>query len=68
MGIIIMVIGGWAFMIFAWAMPAFVTIIMSNVTNWIGHMQSFPGNYRTYNLKDKSVIIVGPASYMKNSF
>jgi len=53
--LLLWVIGGWAFMIFAWAMPAFVTIIMSNVTNWIGHMQSFPGNYRTYNLKDKSV-------------
>lgn len=48
-------VGGWTFMVFAWAMPAFVTIMMSNVTNWIGHMPNFPGNYRTYNLKDMSV-------------
>lgn len=48
-------VGGFYLMIFLHWAPAFVTAIMSNVVNYVGHKPSWIGSYRTYNLNDQSV-------------
>ena len=40
--------------VFAYAIPTVIVIIMSNVVNYVGHAPSMPGGSRTYNLQDDS--------------
>lgn len=47
-------LGGFYLMVFFHWTPAFVTAIMSNVVNYIGHKPDWFGGYRTYNLNDQS--------------
>jgi stearoyl-CoA desaturase (delta-9 desaturase) len=51
---ILFIIGGFWLMIFAHWMPAVITGLMSNVVNYVGHMPTWYGSYRTYNLADQS--------------
>jgi fatty-acid desaturase len=52
--IVLFMIGGfWLMVFFHWA-PAVVTIIMSNIVNYVGHKPSWLGGYRSYNLNDQS--------------
>lgn len=51
---ILFIIGGFWLMIFAHWMPAVITGLMSNVVNYVGHMPTWLGGYRTYNLADQS--------------
>jgi fatty-acid desaturase len=51
---VLFVIGGVYLMIFLHWVPALITIIMSNLVNYIGHKPSWIGSYRNYNLQDKS--------------
>ena len=51
---ILFIIGGFWLMIFAHWMPAAITGLMSNVVNYVGHMPTWFGGYRTYNLADQS--------------
>jgi len=53
-GIILFVLGGWEFVIFLHWAPVVITSLMSNVVNYVGHMPSWFGNFRTYNLNDRS--------------
>jgi stearoyl-CoA desaturase (delta-9 desaturase) len=48
------IIGGFWLMIFAHWMPAVITGLMSNIINYVGHMPTWFGGYRTYNLTDQS--------------
>lgn len=48
------VLGGFYWMVFLHWMPAFVTIMMSNVVNYVGHKPTWFGGYRSYNLRDAS--------------
>jgi sn-1 stearoyl-lipid 9-desaturase len=52
--VILYAIGGFYLMIFFHWAPAFITAIMSNVVNYIGHKPKWLGGYRTYNLNDQS--------------
>lgn len=47
-------IGGFYLMVFLHWAPAMVTIIMSNVVNYIGHKPNWIGGFRRYNLNDQS--------------
>ena len=47
-------IGGFYLMAFLHWAPAMVTIIMSNVVNYIGHKPNWIGGFRRYNLNDQS--------------
>lgn len=47
-------VGGVYLMIFLHWTPALITIIMSNVVNYIGHKPTWWGGYRRYNLNDQS--------------
>jgi stearoyl-CoA desaturase (delta-9 desaturase) len=49
------IIGGVELALFLHWIPAAITIIMSNVVNYIGHAPSMLGSYRRYNLSDRSV-------------
>jgi stearoyl-CoA desaturase (delta-9 desaturase) len=51
---ILFIIGGFWLMIFAHWMPAVITGLMSNIVNYVGHMPTWFGGYRTYNLTDQS--------------
>lgn len=48
------IIGGFYLMVFLHWLPAFITVIMSNVVNYAGHKPSWFGAYRRYNLSDQS--------------
>jgi len=52
--IILYIIGGIYLTIFLHWLPAFITIVMSNVVNYIGHKPNWLGGYRRYNLRDQS--------------
>jgi len=52
--LMLFLLGGFYLVIFLHLMPALITIIMSNVVNYIGHKPNWWGGYRTYNLKDQS--------------
>ena len=47
-------IGGAELMIFLHWIPALLTIVMSNVVNYVGHRPQGLGAYRRYNLSDQS--------------
>ena len=47
-------IGGFYLMVFLHLAPALVTILMSNVVNYVGHKPHWVGGYRSYNLNDDS--------------
>lgn len=48
-------VGGLYLVIFFHWAPAFITAVMSNVVNYVGHAPNWFGSYRTYNLNDQSV-------------
>lgn len=52
--VLLYALGGFYLMVFLHWAPAFVTAIMSNVVNYIGHKPTWFGGYRTYNLNDQS--------------
>ncbi len=52
--VLLYALGGFYLMVFLHWAPAFVTAIMSNVVNYIGHKPDWLGGYRTYNLNDQS--------------
>jgi stearoyl-CoA desaturase (delta-9 desaturase) len=47
-------IGGLYLMVFFHLLPAFITAIMSNVVNYVGHRPNWLGAFRRYNLNDQS--------------
>jgi fatty-acid desaturase len=47
-------IGGFYLMVFLHLAPALITILMSNVVNYVGHKPNWVGGYRSYNLNDDS--------------
>jgi len=47
-------IGGFYLVLFLHWTPAFVTALMSNVVNYVGHKPNWWGGFRTYNLNDQS--------------
>ena len=47
-------VGGFYLMVFLHWLPALITAIMSNVVNYVGHMPTWVGSFRTHNLNDKS--------------
>lgn len=51
---ILYLLGGFYLVIFLHWMPAFITALMSNVVNYIGHKPNWIGGYRRYNLNDQS--------------
>jgi stearoyl-CoA desaturase (delta-9 desaturase) len=51
---LLFMIGGFWLMIFAHWAPAALTVIMSNVVNYVGHKPKWFGSYRSYNLNDYS--------------
>lgn len=51
---VLYLIGGFYLMIFFHWAPAFITALMSNVVNYVGHKPSWIGGFRTYNLNDAS--------------
>lgn len=53
-GLFLYVTGGFHCLAFLLLAPAFVTGIMSNIVNYVGHMPDWFGSYRTFNLSDKS--------------
>jgi len=52
--IILYLIGGLSLVVFFHLIPAIVTALMSNIVNYVGHKPSWPGGFRTYELKDQS--------------
>lgn len=52
--IFLFLLGGAYLVIFLHWLPAFITILMSNVVNYIGHKPNWLGAYRRYNLNDQS--------------
>jgi fatty-acid desaturase len=52
--LILYIIGGFYLMIFLHWLPALITIVMSNVVNYIGHKPGWIGGYRRYKLRDQS--------------
>lgn len=52
--LILFVLGGVELMLFLHWIPAVITIIMSNVVNYVGHKPSSQGGSRRYNLSDQS--------------
>ena len=52
--IVLFVIGGFYLMIFLHWAPAFLTAIMSNIINYVGHKSNWIGGYRNYHLNDQS--------------
>jgi fatty-acid desaturase len=53
--IVLVVIGGVEFALYFHWIPAIITIVMSNIVNYVGHMPTLIGSYRRYNLPDQSV-------------
>jgi len=53
--IVLYIIGGFYLVVFLHLLPAAITALMSNVVNYVGHMPSWWGAYRLFNLKDQSV-------------
>jgi len=53
--LLLFVIGGWKLMIFLHWMPMILAGVMSNITNYVGHMDNFFGGYRRYDTRDHSV-------------
>ena len=49
------IIGGVYLVIFLHLLPAVITGLMSNIVNYVGHMPSWWGAYRLFNLNDQSV-------------
>ena len=47
-------IGGFWLVAFLHLLPAVITGLMSNVVNYVGHMPTWAGGYRTFNLNDQS--------------
>lgn len=47
-------VGGFYLVVFLFFAPAFLTGVMSNVVNYVGHKPNWIGGFRTYNLNDKS--------------
>ena len=52
--VLLFLIGGWELVIFLHWAPAALTGLMSNVVNYVGHMPTWLGGFRTYNLNDSS--------------
>jgi fatty-acid desaturase len=52
--LLLFLLGGFYLVVFLHLMPALITVIMSNVVNYIGHKPNWWGGYRRYNLKDQS--------------
>ena len=52
--LVLFIVGGIYLMIFLHWMPAVITVVMSNLVNYIGHKPSWLGAYRRYNLNDQS--------------
>ena len=51
---LLFVIGGFWLVAFLHLLPAVITGLMSNVVNYVGHMPTWAGGYRTFNLNDQS--------------
>ena len=51
---LLFLIGGWELVIFLHWAPAALTGLMSNIVNYVGHMPTWFGGFRTYNLRDSS--------------
>jgi stearoyl-CoA desaturase (delta-9 desaturase) len=47
-------IGGFYLMVFLHLAPAFLTALMSNIVNYVGHKPTWWGAFRSYNLNDQS--------------
>jgi fatty-acid desaturase len=52
--LILFSVGGFYLVVFLHLLPALITMIMSNIVNYIGHKPSQLGSYRRYNLNDQS--------------
>jgi fatty-acid desaturase len=52
--LLLFLIGGFYLMAFLHWTPALITMVMSNVVNYIGHKPTWWGGYRRYNLNDQS--------------
>jgi len=53
-GIGLFIVGGVYLTCFLFLLPATITVLMSNIVNYVGHKPTYPGSYRTFNLKDQS--------------
>lgn len=53
-GALVYALGGLYWLTFFYLLPAVVTAVMSNVVNYVGHKPTWPGGFRTYNLRDQS--------------
>ena len=53
--ILLYAIGGFYLVVFLHLLPAAITALMSNIVNYVGHMPSWWGAYRLFNLNDQSV-------------
>lgn len=52
--LLLFVLGGFYLMIFLHWAPAVITGLMSNIVNYVGHMPTWWGGYRSFNLNDQS--------------
>ena len=52
--LLLFAIGGFYLLVFLHLLPAAVTVIMSNVVNYVGHKPTWLGGSRRYNLRDQS--------------
>lgn len=52
--LLLFLVGGFYLMVFLHWMPALITVIMSNVVNYIGHKPNWWGGFRRYQLSDQS--------------
>jgi fatty-acid desaturase len=52
--VLLIAIGGIHFALFFHVIPMAITGLMSNIVNYVGHMPSWLGGYRRYNLNDQS--------------
>jgi stearoyl-CoA desaturase (delta-9 desaturase) len=52
--LVLFLIGGFYLMIFLHWAPAVITVLMSNMVNYIGHKPNWLGGFRRYNLSDQS--------------
>jgi sn-1 stearoyl-lipid 9-desaturase len=53
--LLLVALGGIQFALYLHWIPTIITILMSNIVNYVGHMPSWFGSYRRYNLPDQSV-------------
>lgn len=52
--IVLYFVGGFYLVLFLHIVPALITAVMSNIVNYVGHMPTWLGGYRTFNLNDQS--------------